>query len=118
MMEPATIRYSNENHVARETVPGGKLRNSPSAAATSDSRIPPASIWAPELMTFDEGRGSLRVSTDAIDQLTEPMIRAIAPEVSIGAPPRFNERLMSTATPASPTKSAVARQTVSRWVRR
>ncbi len=80
--------------------------------------IPPASICAPELMTLDDGSGSLRVSTDAIDQLIDPMRSATAPALLIGAPPRYNEWLISTATPPIPTRSASARRIVSLWVRR
>lgn len=57
-------------------------------------------------MTFDGGKGSLRVSTDPIDQLMAPMMMATAPGVSTGAPPRFKERLMNTATPLIPISSA------------
>ena len=61
-------------------------------------------------MTFEDGSGIFRISADAIDQPTDAMIRAIAPGISIGAPPRFNVRLISTATPASPIiKDAASR---------
>src|SRR5262245_25549293 len=116
MMEPATIKYANESHASRETAHGEKLRNSPNPAAARASNIPPASIWVPELMTFEAGSGSLRVSADDTDQLMEATISATAPILSIGAPPTFNERLINTATPPIPIKSAKANRRLSLWV--
>ena len=45
-------------------------------------------------------------------------ISATAPARSMGAPPRPSERLISTATPPIPIRSATARRPVSLWVRR
>src|SRR5258706_5442341 len=69
-------------------------------------------------MAAERGSGSLRVSADATDQLIDAIIRTTAPAVSIGAAPRFNELLISAATPAIPIKRARARRVVSFWVRR
>src|SRR2546426_11164207 len=69
-------------------------------------------------MTLEGGSGSLRVSDDATDQLIDATINARAPTLSIGAPPRFRERLISTATPPTPIKRAKAKRTVSLCVRR
>ncbi len=60
----------------------------------------------------------MRANADAIDQLTDPTISATAPSLSIGAPPRSSERLISTPTPASPIKRADPKRTVSLCVRR
>src|SRR5437762_4042366 len=109
---------SNDSHAPRETAQGRKLRNSPNPAAAKARSTPPASICAPELMSFDCGSGSLRVSADESDQLIAAMISATAPALSIGAPPRLNEWLVSTATPPIPVKSAIARRSVSFCVRR
>ena len=57
--------------------------------------------------------GCFRVSADDTDQLSAAMISATAPTGSIGAPPTFNERLISTATPPIPINSANARRRVS-----
>ena len=53
-----------------------------------------------------------------MDQLMDAKIRAVAPSLSIGAPPRFSVWLISTPTPPMPSRSARARRTVSRCVRR
>ena len=44
-------------------------------------------------MTFEEGSGSLRESADATAQLMAPMMRAMAPALSIAAPPRLPSKL-------------------------
>ena len=86
--------------------------------ATIASKIPPESIWAPELITFESGSGNLRARTDAIDQLMDAKISATAPSLSIGAPPRLSVWLISTPTPPMPIRSAAAKRIVSRCVRR
>jgi hypothetical protein len=83
------------------------------AAAARASNIPPASICAPELITLEAGSGSLRVSTDDTDQLIAAMMSATARALSIGAPPRLSEWLISTATPPIPIKRARASRIVS-----
>src|ERR1700681_4462792 len=88
-IDPATIKYANANHAPRETACTRKPRNSPNSAAVSTSSTPPASICAPELMTFDAGNGSLRVKDAATDQLIAATIKAQAPAVSTGASPRL-----------------------------
>ena len=80
------------------------------------SKTPPASICAPELMAFVAGNGSLRVSADAIDQLIAEIIKAVAPIGSIGASPKFDEWLTSTATPAIPPTKPSASLPVSLWL--
>src|SRR5271169_6666209 len=100
MMEPATVKYARANHAPEETVRQWKALNSPKLAAASRSRIPPTSICAPELITFDSGNLSLRERTEARDQLIAPTTKASAPDLSIGVPPKLTERLTRTATPA------------------
>jgi len=48
----------------------------------------------------------------------DPVRSAAAPKVSTGSLPRFNERIIRTATPANPTRSAETRRGVRRCVRR
>lgn len=116
-IDPATIKYSSDSQAPLETLDGWKLRNSPKAAAVIVSSTPPTSICAPELIIFEAGRGSLRVSADEIDKLTEATTSAIAPRPSIGAPPRLSDRLTSAPTPAIPISSAIASRAVSLCVR-
>ena len=60
----------------------------------------------------------MRVSAEDTDQLIAAMISATAPDLSIGVPPRFNEWVISTATPPIPIKSAIAKRTVTVCVRK
>src|SRR5581483_3380709 len=115
--DPITIRYAIAIHAFAETAAAWNLAGSPNATATTASIAPPTSICAPALSTFDEGSGSLRVITDATDQKIDAAINASAPTVLIGALPRWNEWLISTATPHSPTISAAASLTVIRRAR-
>ena len=62
---------------------------------------------------MDGGSGSLRVNAEETDQLSDATINATAPSLSMGAPPRAKERLISTATPPHPIRSAKVRRTVS-----
>lgn len=50
--------------------------NSPRYLATMISKIPPKNSWAPELVAFDDGSGSFRVSAAATDQLSAALDRS------------------------------------------
>ena len=62
----------------------------PANAAVMVSRIPPASICAPELIALSAGSGSLRVRAEATDQLMAATIKAHAPSVSMGVSPKVH----------------------------